>query len=204
MALLPIVRAVLCALTLMSPPAPAVKVVPSMLTAEPPIEAVCVVDESGMIQAPFASCVAMMALLPIVMTVFCALTLTRPLVPAVKVVPPISTAEPPIDAVCVVETSGTIQAPLRSCVHCSTVLPTVMIVVCTLMRVAPPPPELGWSAPDWPGLLLEPELSSDPWLFPEPEPSWDPWLLPVLEWEDWLFWLFATSEPSSPDPDPDP
>jgi hypothetical protein len=112
-----------------------------------------------------------MTLLPIVRTVFCALTLMRPLGPAVKVIPSISTAEPPIEAVRIVDTSGTIQAPFESCVHCSTVLPTVMIVVCTFMRVGPPPPELGWSAPDWPGLLLEPELSFDPWLFPEPEPS---------------------------------
>lgn len=70
----PIVRTVFSLSALTRPFGPAVRVAPSNSTAEPPTEAVYVVVMSGMIQAPFESCVHCTILLPTVMTVVCTLT----------------------------------------------------------------------------------------------------------------------------------
>ena len=207
-----------CALT--NPSDAAVTTTPSTTTAEPPCDTVCVVEASGMTQAPLASREPVMTLLPIVRTVCSLSTLTRPLAPAVRVAPSNSTAEPPAEAVCVVVMSGMIQAPFESCVHCTILLPTVMIVVCTLMRVTPP--WFDWPDPGCPAPapLPEPELSCNPLLFSDPEPSCEPPLFPEPSSEPWPFdppdppEVFPLPpfepEPScwpdvdSPSPDPDP
>jgi hypothetical protein len=152
----------------------AVKATPSTTTAEPPCDTVCVIEASRTTQAPLASFEPVMTLLPIVRTVRCLSTSTRPLGPAVRVAPSNSTAEPPAEAVYVVVMSGMI------------LLPTVIIVVCTFICVTPP----GF---DWPEPLSEPKLLFEPPLLPGPELPFEPPLLPEPE--------FPLEPPLFPDPE---
>jgi len=120
-----IVVVVACVST--NPSGPAVKVAASTVTADPPREIVCVVEPSGTIHAPLASCVPVNVFDPIVNTDVC--MLTSPWLPAVNVAASTSTADPPCDTVYVLDESGTTQAPSGFCVACKVLLPIVMIVV---------------------------------------------------------------------------